>query len=382
MSNSIHDLIQSAISPKGKRGRKSKRKVPDRFLRKRTARPTDGYYHFKKTPEVFLGASDLDDFIQSNLVLAAFDNDENVFVESISAHTSEQKWNTHLANVFLKDHVIIRKSERSGILYQPKSYNHMEFYTSSNSSITIKIYGREDYVSRMKRIIETEFDIMNSYIDWMYSSDGNSIRVPLNNERLPFTEMYPFLKNETLEEYYERYINSPSSILLLIGPPGTGKTSFIRGLLAHTKSSAMVTYDTNILDKDQIFADFIENSTDFMVLEDSDNFLKSRSDGNSMMHRFLNVGDGLVTSKGKKLIFSTNLPSIRDVDSALIRPGRCFDILTFDFLNQDEAETLAEVINSDIDVTTKDKWTISEVFNKVQISPEEKSKSNRKFGFV
>jgi ATP-dependent 26S proteasome regulatory subunit len=49
-----------------------------------------------------------------------------------------------------------------------------------------------------------------------------------------------------------------------------------------------------------------------------------------MMHRFLNVGDGLVTTKGKKLIFSTNLPSIRDVDSALVRPGRCFDILNFD----------------------------------------------------
>jgi adenylate kinase family enzyme len=40
----------------------------------------------------------------------------------------------------------------------------------------------------------------------------------------------------------------------LIGPPGTGKTTFIRGLLAHRSCSAIVTYDAGILEKDGFFA--------------------------------------------------------------------------------------------------------------------------------
>ena len=167
---------------------------------------------------------------------------------------------------------------------------------------------------------------------------------------------------------------------MLIGPPGTGKTTFIRGLLAHSNSSAIVTYDAAILEKDYLFARFIEDETGVMVLEDSDNFLKARSDGNTMMHRFLNVGDGLVTTKGKKLIFSTNLPSIRDIDPALIRPGRCFDIVSFDTLKQKQAEALAKKIGVKLD-GKRDSWTIAEVFNK-QIEQSTNKTVGSKMGFV
>jgi ATP-dependent 26S proteasome regulatory subunit len=140
-----------------------------------------------------------------------------------------------------------------------------------------------------------------------------------------------------------------------------------------------VTYDAAILEKDYVFAQFIEGESNVMVMEDADTFLKARSDGNSMMHRFLNVGDGLVTTKGKKLIFSTNLPSIRDVDSALIRPGRCFDILEFNSLTQEQAEKVAS--KSNIKLDRKDKWSIAEIFNKEVSAPTNKS-MNRKVGFV
>jgi ATP-dependent 26S proteasome regulatory subunit len=196
--------------------------------------------------------------------------------------------------------------------------------------------------------------------------------------------MYPFLNGETLASYYERFMASSANILLLIGPPGTGKTTFIRGLLSHTDSSAMVTYDANILEKDYLFARFIEDETNVMVLEDSDAFLKSRSDGNTMMHRFLNVGDGLVTTKGKKMIFSTNLPSIRDIDSALIRPGRCFDIVTFDHLNLEQANNLANKLGVTLPTRERgkesDKYSIAEVFNK-QSEQTETAKTSRKVGF-
>ena len=94
-----------------------------------------------------------------------------------------------------------------------------------------------------------------------------------------------------------------------------------------------------------------------------------------MMHRFLNVSNGLVTSKGKKMIFSTNLPSIRDVDPALTRPGRCFDIVKFDSLTRDQASELTKALGNDLPKSTVDTFTIAEIFHEMNVKP------TQKFGF-
>lgn len=175
-------------------------------------------------------------------------------------------------------------------------------------------------------------------VRWVYKSDGTSVRLPLDTRTLPRDEFYPFItKPDTLQSYYSRYLGSHSNVLVLIGPPGTGKTSFIKGLVNHDGAGAIISYDDAILRDDQIFADFMSGDEKFLVLEDADTFLSSRQkSGNTIMHKFLNVGDGLMSTAEKKIVFSTNLPSVRDVDPALIRPGRCFDVIHFDKLSRDQ----------------------------------------------
>ena len=130
------------------------------------------------------------------------------------------------------------------------------------------------------------------------------------------------------------------------------------------------------------FADFMENRDRFMIIEDCDLMLKARSDGNSLMHRFLNMSDGLVSTKSKKLIFSTNLPSVKNVDPALMRPGRCFDVIEFDKLNLEQAVKLANKFDLEID-ENKDSWTIAEVFNNTTFTSDAIETSNKKsFGFI
>lgn len=177
-------------------------------------------------------------------------------------------------------------------------------------------------------------------VEWVYKP-GESVKLPIRTDNLPMSEFYPALGDETLSSYYDRFMRSGSNVLVLIGPPGTGKTSFIRGLLHHTGSGAIVSYDTAILESDEIFADFMSGKEAFMVLEDADTFLSSRSKGgNTIMHRFLNIGDGLISTSGKKIVFSTNLPSVQDIDPALLRPGRCFDVMKFSKLSADLAKSI------------------------------------------
>lgn len=341
-------------------------------------------YPYRETPmstnnnEFFLASSDVSDHITTRLLFAR--QDKNTMLEEVTLLATRQGWNEFVKMRYSTDsnYKIVHYSSNGMLVVNLQDNSWIDASLNANA-IDIKVYGTQKEIDAFLDACANKFEIAESYVEWMYSSDGQSVNVPLRTDRTPSTEMYPFLKGEAVEDFYNRFLESDASILLLIGPPGTGKTTFIRGFLQETKSSAIVTYDAAILEKDYVFAQFIEGDTNVMVMEDADNFLKARSEGNSMMHRFLNVGDGLVTTKGKKLIFSTNLPSIRDVDSALVRPGRCFDILHFDTLTQEEAEVVAKKAGRKIDV--KDKWTLAEIFNG-EVQKHETKTIGRKVGFV
>ena len=386
MSRELRDLIHSISNGTYAPVRHSRARARNRRIRRGSNRTVkhftwgadDGNFNYgsimENNEKIFLGVSDFDDLITSDILKRRVDANKKTVHRDTTVLCNREHWAEWAENEYA-DTLYVQGNSSGGFIIFEEDLNYITYSVDSNTT-TVRAFGDIEFCENVIATVEEQFDIVTSHVEWIYSSDGNSVNVPLNRDRLPVEEMYPFLKGEALESYYNRYLESSANILLLIGPPGTGKTTFIRGLLAMTNSSAIVSYDSAILEKDSFFARFIEGDETIMVLEDSDAFLKSRSDGNTMMHRFLNVGDGLVTTKGKKMIFSTNLPSIRDIDSALVRPGRCFDIITFDTLKQDEAELLAKRLDVKLD-GTQDRWSIAEVFNKQTNKPKD-----RKMGFV
>jgi SpoVK/Ycf46/Vps4 family AAA+-type ATPase len=113
--------------------------------------------------------------------------------------------------------------------------------------------------------------------------------------------------------------------IIFYGPPGTGKTRLVRAILAALSrrkgDSARVLYtaDRRTLENDEIFVEFITGSHEAFVVEDADHVLAARSDGNAHLHRFLAVADGVVRALGRKIIFTTNLHNVGDIDEALLR---------------------------------------------------------------
>ena len=70
--------------------------------------------------------------------------------------------------------------------------------------------------------------------------------------------------------------------------------------------------------------------------------LLARSNGNHDLHRFLAVADGVVRAQGRKIIFTTNLANVKDIDEALLRPGRCFANVRTRNLRREEAGLLMQ----------------------------------------
>ncbi|MFT3734498.1 MAG: AAA family ATPase [Rhodocyclaceae bacterium] len=195
------------------------------------------------------------------------------------------------------------------------------------------------------RVLEPMFSI-----DWHFlTSKGEleSASIEELADDVLLDEAYPELMGAGgVNAFIQRYLDARETVLVLQGPPGTGKTRLIRAILGEIsrrrggEAQALYTGDKKALESDQIFVKFITGWDDAFVVEDADHLLKPRSEGNEHLHRFLTIADGVVRSQGRKIIFSTNLPNVGDLDDALIRPGRCFARVHVRQLVDAEIETL------------------------------------------
>lgn len=213
-------------------------------------------------------------------------------------------------------------------------------------------------------------------IKWFYMRKGDVNCRSFDVEKpLPIRdEFYPHIAGG-VEAYLDAFMESKAGILVLIGPAGTGKTSLLRHLLWSRNLTACVTFDEQVLADEEYFINFAsdtnedddygssETKSDVMIVEDADLLLTSReSDQNKIMARLLNLSEGLVKLNRKKMIFTTNLPNTSRIDSALIRPGRCFDVSHFRAMTLHEAEKAAAVAGISLAYPKKE-MTLAEVFN-------------------
>jgi hypothetical protein len=214
----------------------------------------------------------------------------------------------------------------------------------------------EEAIARLDRIIgEQRLRQQTFVIDWKFMTASGELESASFEEIADdalLDEAYPSL-GMSVQSFIESYLDSPSCVLILLGPPGTGKTRLVRAILAAMSrrrgenAEIMYTTDKRALAGDQMFVQFTTGTHDAFVIEDTDHMLKARTSGNEEMHRFLAVADGIARAQGRKIIFTTNLPNVSDIDEALLRPGRCFAVRNLRSLEIAEGQTLAARICRD-----------------------------------
>ncbi|MEM0383102.1 MAG: AAA family ATPase [Candidatus Anstonellales archaeon] len=159
----------------------------------------------------------------------------------------------------------------------------------------------------------------------------------LKNEMKLYIEQS--LKNP---EIFEKYGLKPARGILLFGPPGTGKTYFLKATAGEFKlpfiqiSGSDILkegYDRGVAKIKEIFNLARERAPSIIVIDEIDTIAQSRAGSNPLLGQLLQELDGLGDRKGVYFMATTNHPEL--LDPALLRPGRIDKIMYIDLPNSD-----------------------------------------------
>jgi hypothetical protein len=254
---------------------------------------------------------------------------------------------------------------KSAFLTIDDGYNYDLWTTGQTRQIVLNLHGKPDAILQIMTTLKANIPVVKvPIVTWEYIA-GNQRRsqnIKLEPAKPIFKEFYPWI--DDVRSYFDRFLASEESVLVLLGETGTAKTSFIRSMIWHANLTTMFTYEEMLLETDGLFVDLICNErTNLLVIEDADVFITSREHtGNKIMSKFLNVSDGLASGTGrKKIIFTANITEPNRIDSALLRAGRCFDCMSFRRLTYPEACAAAKVAEIPIPSSERD-YTLAELF--------------------
>jgi hypothetical protein len=181
------------------------------------------------------------------------------------------------------------------------------------------------------------------------------------------------------DDLMDRFRNENQGLVLFHGIPGTGKTYYIRHLLREMAiSKKIVIYmPPNMVDYlvEPAFMTFLSQTVTaysaqgkfcVLLIEDAEPLLASRNTTGRIqgVTNLLNMTDGLLNDMLKLQIICTFNVDLKELDAALLRPGRLIARKEFKALGEIEANLLAQSLG--IKYNFKSPATLSEIYAKLK----------------
>ncbi len=222
------------------------------------------------------------------------------------------------------------------------------FYTkriwaySSNLDNILKI---EELLENIYQKSDNRVYYLTSTTDGITLTPSKKIVQPLVYEN--YTDSVAMALKKALDWSMEE---SPKGrILIMSGPPGTGKSFAIRGLISTSQKvdwALVPSYIVPELTSPNMIASLMTERSDNtkplnLIIEDADSLLKKREESNAdIISQILNLGDGIFGEMiNVKLIMTTNCPRV-NMDDAITRRGRLNSFIDFELLPPEQAEAV------------------------------------------
>ena len=250
-------------------------------------------------------------------------------------------------------------------------------YKSLNLIVdTIKeIVKSEDAPDEPKEVPKVHMLVKEEYEGVYFKSYDMSKHIPdMKDSDLFYGEGFSQWNNL----FIERVVEQKKGVALLHGAPGTGKTHYIRFLLSElSKKNKRVIYippsmvetmtDPTVLGF--LTSDIASSEQDtILLIEDAEPLLASRGMENRTtgISNLLNSTDGILNDILGLVVIATFNTDLKNIDEALLRPGRLLARKEFGKLNKDNILEICKKFSIDLSkINTKklDNYTIAELLS-------------------
>jgi len=180
---------------------------------------------------------------------------------------------------------------------------------------------------------------------------------------------FPSWEKQWLAQLAKRH----SGVTILFGPPGAGKTTYLRLLMARFINRFAFYYlplsSFQLLSDPQFVRFWLKQNRQhkgkakLAIIEDAESLLLPRDEhSRAQVSNLLNIGDGFLGQSLKlHMIATTNAP-MRKMDEAVLRPGRLMGAREFRRLTRAEALRLAQAKGLTL-ANPADTWSLAEIYN-------------------
>ncbi len=155
------------------------------------------------------------------------------------------------------------------------------------------------------------------------------------------------------KQWLARMAKRHSGITILFGPPGVGKTTFLRMMMARFIDQFAFYYlplsSFSLLSDPQFVGFWLDQNrlhkgkAKLAIIEDAENLLLPRDQhSRAQVSNLLNIGDGFLGEHLKLHVIATTNTPMRRLDEAVLRPGRLMGTREFRRLTRAEALRLAQ----------------------------------------
>ncbi len=265
------------------------------------------------------------------------------------------------------------------------------FKKEDNDSVILYFDSRTDHklVDRIRAMLESAVSDQPTFQIGYLNTEFNELTVKFRGFQ-PYEEDLTEYLGEEVVRLRKRIIeemnaSAQSGLYLLHGEPGTGKTSFLKSILASVEKQAIFISPalTDDLTSPSLIGLLMDYPGSVIIIEDAETVLmKRQADNSNAVANLLNLTDGFPADFLNLNIICTFNTQIDNIDPALLREGRLKALHRFKKLNPQQAAKLADHL--DLEVEPGKSMTLAEVCNgggTTMINKSENGKSPQ-VGFV